>query len=67
MEVCSNCGSENIDSIPAYRNGCLDTCMDCGWWEEDHPVESVDGFEIGCILLVLAFFGLALLDWFEVI
>jgi hypothetical protein len=67
MEVCDNCGSENISSSPGYRSGYIDTCMDCGWWEEDIPEEPIDGFPVGCLLLFIALFGLALLDWFEII
>lgn len=67
MEVCSNCGSENIDSSPGYRSGYIDTCMECGWWENDVPEEPIDGFEVGCVVLFFALFGIALLDGFEVI
>lgn len=67
MEVCSNCGSENIDSSPGYRSGYIDTCMECGWWEEDIPEEPIDGLPVGCLFLFLAAMGLALLAWFEII
>lgn len=62
MEKCNNCGSDNISGSPDYYSGYIDTCMECGWWENDRPEPKTDWFEVFAGSLFLISIGLLIAD-----
>lgn len=42
VTVCPTCGSDELTPQDVYRNGfvmLVDSCRDCGWWDEESTME----------------------------